>query len=73
MLIKLKLQRPLRIRNSFYRGHGDFELTIAKSAHSDRRHGSQPFEHPQSPLFHSQIFSQSRCRRGPHSSRKERD
>ena len=64
MLIKLQLEGLLRIRNSFYRGHGDFELTIAKSAHSDRRDGSEPFEHPKSPLFHSQSFSQRGCYHG---------
>ena len=58
MLIKLKLEGLLRIRNSFYRGHGDFELKIAKSADSDSGNGSEPLEHPKSPLFHPQSFSQ---------------
>ncbi len=64
MLIKLKLEGLLRIRNPLYGGHGDLELTIAKSADSDRRDGSEPFEHPKSPLFHSQSFSQWGCSHG---------
>jgi hypothetical protein len=58
MLIKLNLERLLRIRNPLDGGHGNLELTIANSAESDSRHGSEPLEHPKSPLFHSQIFSQ---------------
>ena len=76
MLIKLKLERLLRIRNPLDRGHGNLELKIANSADSDSRNGSEPLEHPQSPLFHSQSFSQLglfKRRRGPHSSRKGRD
>src|SRR5271169_1315331 len=58
MLIKLQLERLLRIRNPLDGGHGNLELKIAKSADSDSRDGSQPLEYPQSPLFHSQSFSQ---------------
>jgi hypothetical protein len=58
MLIKLNLERLLRVRNPLDGGHGNLELKIANSADSDSRHGSEPFEHPKSPLFHSQIFSQ---------------
>jgi hypothetical protein len=58
VLIKLKFERLLRIRNLFYGGHGDFELTIAKSADRDSGCGSEPFEHSQSSLFHAWSFSQ---------------
>jgi hypothetical protein len=58
MLIKLKLERLLRVRNPFYGRHGNLELKIAKRADSDSRHGSEPLEHPKSPLFHAQSFSQ---------------
>jgi hypothetical protein len=58
MLIKLKLETLLRVRNPLDGGHGDLELKIANSADSDSRHGSEPLEHPKSPIFHSQSFSQ---------------
>jgi hypothetical protein len=53
MLIKLKLERLLRVCNSLGGGYGNGELAIAKSADSDSRDGPKPLEHPQSPLFHS--------------------
>jgi hypothetical protein len=58
MLIKLKLERLLRVRNPLDGGHRNLELTIAKSADSDSGDGSEPLEHPKSPLFNSQSFSQ---------------
>lgn len=52
VLIKLNLESRLRIRNPLDGGQRDLELKIAKSADADRRDGSEPFEHPKSPLFH---------------------
>jgi len=58
VLIELKFERLLRIRNLLQGGHGDLELTIAKSADRDSGCGSEPFEHSKSSLFHAWSFSQ---------------
>ena len=48
-----------RVRNPFHRGHGNLELTIARSSGTNCRDCSEPLEHAKSALFHT--FEVSRC------------